>query len=678
MKNRIHIFICFVLLTMLLVPMYANAASIETESPIPFYAEITDEFQGGTLIVIIKKEYSYPNHQWDISGFGSSDNIAAVVDLTKTTNPRVIASDTSNENFRQILEVYLTTNDKQKTINIAEQISQLSYVYSVSLNYLYSIPESETKKEGTTHTNRSIPANAFVNNCRKVTEDTDITSQYSIFQTQTHRAWGITKGSEEIIVGVIDSGIDPIPDLLDNLVPGYDMSEPSWHSTEFSVVIDDLPEIGDTEPYVDVLEEKHGTKVASIIASAQNDIGITGIAPNIKVMPLRVCLPGSPSPVATSYVRAFAMARELELPVVNFSINTYKTYTDGLGLPYLDQRNYQWLPVLQNYQGLIVNSAGNDSMELIKDSAQIFPVCFKDNGLDNILVVGAINESYELCEFSNWGSDYVDLMAPGELISCYYGMDIQRNSTNDVISISSVYAQEDGTSFSAPMVSAAAALILSINPNLSTEQVKSALLDNVTIYDEMETWCSSSGILNVYEALLSVGPTMYNYCVSISNEEAISSASDFVIHFPSEELQLTDIYICPTIAESFLHNIYIDIETGTLTMNFASINMSIGSDTTLLEVWFSAPENTIQNKFSIVNNDLDVDMGNNYLNHSIYLLGDTGKTGVLDSNIIFWIEFIISSGNYTGAADVNRDGVVDTQDKIRAQQYLNGEIKSLF
>ena len=140
---------------------------------------------------------------------------------------------------------------------------------------------------------------------------------------------------------------------------------------------------------------------------------------------------------------------------------------------------------------------------------------------------------------------------------------------------------------------------------------------------------------------------------------------------------MTDIYVDSYINNSFLYNVEVDLEVGEISMDFASITTFVGAGNIVLEVWFAAPADTITDKFMLANYGFSVDVGNNSLDYSYYLLGDGGGTGSLDS-MISWIDFCMEYNSYMVAVDVNRDGVVNLADKERAYQYLNGEIKSLF
>jgi hypothetical protein len=93
--------------------------------------------------------------------------------------------------------------------------------------------------------------------------------QFYLFMTSTPQAWNITKGSQSIVVAVIDEGVMAHQDLPSSrLVAGYDAFGQSGGAPGGN--------------------QAHGMAVAGIIAATHNDVGIAGIAPNVKIMPVRI------------------------------------------------------------------------------------------------------------------------------------------------------------------------------------------------------------------------------------------------------------------------------------------------------------------------------------------------------------------------------------------------------
>ncbi|MEY4418022.1 MAG: hypothetical protein RIQ88_460, partial [Actinomycetota bacterium] len=119
--------------------------------------------------------------------------------------------------------------------------------------------------------------------------DPEISKQWyldSRYGINVSKAWKVTKGSPDVVVAVVDTGITSHPDLNDNVVTGYDfISDPS-NAGDASGRDADPSDPGDWTAQED--SSWHGTHVAGIIAAETNDIGISGIAPNVKISPVRV------------------------------------------------------------------------------------------------------------------------------------------------------------------------------------------------------------------------------------------------------------------------------------------------------------------------------------------------------------------------------------------------------
>lgn len=695
MKKVIVLLLCVLMLSVPCVIAAADTDYVQPEETMPFVATEETNFIGGVLMVTIKKEYSFPNRVWALSAFDNPSHVISFVDITASENPDVINSYANNENYRQIFEFYLDTSDKQTAIAVAEVIQQSDYVHSVSVNCVHEIAKETSEpqtEEGTIQSRGAmVPADLFVNNYRKITADPHISSQYSIFTTHTNRAWAITKGSPDVVVAVIDSGIDPIPDLVDNLVPGYDLS----NITYTNYIAGDYAY--SEKPFCyDSATNHHGTEVASVIAAKQNSIGMSGIAPNVKLRPIKVHNGNEYQEFAM--VHAFTLIQSLDdpPPIVSMSLNSPSSLedVDNPNASNLDSDvNNGWLAAMMNYSGLIVNSAGNhgglsgfNSEPVDLDETYIYPGRFKsqDENFQNIIIVGSVKENNQWA-VSNWSAQYVDLMAPGHGIKVAYGVKsyVKDENYNDVLKdVSEEYASRSGSSYSAPMVAAAAALLLSYAPTLTTDQLKKIILDNVTYVPELATRCATSGVLNVYKALSSLmredSKELYDYCVSIEvTGEHVFSADPITVSYPSDVVQLTDIYIYPEIKFAPHYLVNVTPQNGTITISFIDTLAPLPVGTVAFELWFSALENTITNKFYMANGAFEIDNENIGLCGHSFLLGDHGRSGNLN-DMMMWFNFIIPGEGTSIPLDVNRDMVVNNTDREKAQKFLNGEIVSLF
>ncbi len=251
--------------------------------------------------------------------------------------------------------------------------------------------------------------------------------QYDMSTIHADAAWKLCSiNASEVTIAIIDTGVDLAhPDLQANLLPGYDFVDD-----------DNVPQDGNG----------HGTNVAGIAAAALNGIGVAGVAPSARILPVRVLDnsgSGDIANVAAGIVYAADRAK-----VLNLSLGA----ASG-SQTLLDAINYA-----VNTQGrLVVAAAGNCG-----DGNYPYNGCSALNqplypaAYSNVMAVAATTADDTRASFSNVGS-YVDIAAPGiSIYSTYYG-----NS----------YAYESGTSQATPHVSGLAALIWAQNPTYTVAQV---------------------------------------------------------------------------------------------------------------------------------------------------------------------------------------------------------------
>jgi subtilisin family serine protease len=190
----------------------------------------------------------------------------------------------------------------------------------------------------------------------------------------------------------------------------------------------------------------HGTHVAGTIAAAQDATGISGVAPDARIMPLRV-LGADGSGSSSAVANAFAYAGDLGIPVVNASLGS-----SGMSRAQRDA-------VAAHPNTLYVVAAGNDAQN--NDATPSYPCALPQA---NIVCVGATDNTDAQASFSNYGLTTVDLFAPGVSIISDYGI----NGTSHVYM--------SGTSMATPHAAGVVALLRQAGPGLSAAQVKQALL----------------------------------------------------------------------------------------------------------------------------------------------------------------------------------------------------------
>jgi thermitase len=191
-------------------------------------------------------------------------------------------------------------------------------------------------------------------------------------------------------------------------------------------------------------ENGHGTHVAGTIAAPQDAVGVAGVAPDARILPLRV-LNASGSGTSSAVAAAFDLAGRLGIPVVNASLGS-----SGLSTP-------QRTAINAHPNTLYVVAAGNDGRN--NDTTPTYPCAIP---AANVVCVGATDNRDARAGFSNIGATSVDLFAPGVGILSTYGTG---------------YGTMSGTSMATPHVAGALALIRQAAPALNAAQLKQELLD---------------------------------------------------------------------------------------------------------------------------------------------------------------------------------------------------------
>ena len=272
-------------------------------------------------------------------------------------------------------------------------------------------------------------------------------------------AWTITRGAG-ITVAVVDSGVDTgHPDLAGRLVPGYDFVDRDSNPNDAN---------------------GHGTHVTGTIAAGQNGVGGVGVAPEARVMPLRV-LDASGSGGSAAVANAFSYAGSRGVRVVNASLGSSASSEVELS-------------AIRRYPNtLFVVAAGNGGSDGVGDdndgAANVFPCEYAE---PNVFCVGASDADDMRATFSNFGATKVDLFAPGEEIVSTYPRSLGDGSGVAVLS---------GTSMATPHVAGAAALAGASQTGWSTAQLKTALMDSVDRPPALAGRSVSGGRLNAAAAL---------------------------------------------------------------------------------------------------------------------------------------------------------------------------------
>ena len=255
-------------------------------------------------------------------------------------------------------------------------------------------------------------------------------------------AWTITTGRADIKVAVIDGGVElNHPDLVDNLLPGYDASGGGTNGGPLG---------GDP----------HGTATAGIIAAVgDNGIGVAGVAYSCKIIPVTLFL-GTIS-LISDIEAADAINWAWDIGQADILSNSWS------GIPpssFIDNAISNAVTMGRDGLGsVVVFSVGNNGFITSNDRTVRFPA-----SNSNVLAVGASTVNDVRANYSNFGSA-LDVVAPGDDI---YTTDISGASGYTGTDYNSSFS---GTSAACPNAAGVAALVLSVNPCLTQSEVRTVL-----------------------------------------------------------------------------------------------------------------------------------------------------------------------------------------------------------
>lgn len=312
----------------------------------------------------------------------------------------------------------------------------------------------------------------------------NIISGKNAVDIEIEKAWNLQTGSSEVIVAIVDSGIQyHHPDLENNIwknekeangKPGVDDDGNGY--------VDDIYGINpvrDGELSVPLDNNGHGTHCSGTIGSSGNNgIGITGVNWNVKLMGLKF-LKSDGVGTLEAAVEAIDYAVKMGAKVIN---NSWGSYETSVALNEAIDR--------ANKAGVVfVVAAGNDGTN--NDEKPMYPASYP---APNVISVAAVGHNGDIANFSNWGPKTVHLGAPGVGVFGFW----LGNSTR----------APSGTSTAAPFVSGVAALIYAQNPGISNLEVKERILKSVKTLPSLRGRTITSGLLNAFYSVSNQAPPL--------------------------------------------------------------------------------------------------------------------------------------------------------------------------
>lgn len=336
--------------------------------------------------------------------------------------------------------IRLDQNCRENVLNVARQLEQREYIVSAEPNFIKT-PLSYVSNPNDHYF--QLPS-------------TDVNYQWALRRIGLPQAWAFIGNTPTtaVSVGIIGWGIDE--------------NHPDINHPELAGRVS----VG---PYAFLPLRSAGTQQAGIIgASGNNGIGVAGISWDAQLVSLSF----------ENSIAAINAGRDGLIPILTASFEWGYSNSE--------------ISAVQSYTGLFVNAAGNDGQKTNRFA-----------GLQNVLVVGASdmidNRSvWSPTRSSNFGSNSVHLFAPGGgLIGHTDGWGgVPRNiRTTDS---NNSFAFYSGTSAATPHVAGVAALLLSVRPDATTQQIRQAIMDGVDFVPALDDLSIANGRLNAYGALMAL------------------------------------------------------------------------------------------------------------------------------------------------------------------------------
>lgn len=307
----------------------------------------------------------------------------------------------------------------------------------------------------------------YIHHAAAVPNDTFFNFQWHYPLIKLPQAWDLTKGSPNVVVAVIDTGVVNHPDLAGRFTnDGIDMISLPQISLDGNGIDLDPSDPGDQN--LDFGKSTwHGTHVSGTVgAQTNNGSGVAGVDWFCRIMPIRVLGKGGGTDFdiceGIKYAARLANASGV-LPATRANVMNL-----SLGGPNFSQSCQNAVLAAKAAGTVVVCAAGNDNV-----GSSFFPAAYNGS-----ISVSAVDLNKQKAPYSNFGPT-IDVAAPGGDVT------VDKNSDNLVDGVLSTLVDEDanafnfvayqGTSMAAPHVAGVCALILSANPSLSPDQVEQIL-----------------------------------------------------------------------------------------------------------------------------------------------------------------------------------------------------------
>ncbi len=289
------------------------------------------------------------------------------------------------------------------------------------------------------------------------------------------KAWDVTTGSKDVLVAVIDTGIDYThPDIAPNVWTNLaEANGKAGVDDDNNGYVDDIHGYDFSADKGDDMDDHgHGTHVSGTIGAKGNDgKGIVGVNWDVTIMGVKFLDAGG-SGTLENAVKAIDYATKMGAMIESNSWG-------GGGV---SEALKQSIERARDKNVLFVAAAGNESND--NDANPAYPASYD---VDNVMAVAAIDRNGNMADFSNYGTKTVHIAAPGvDVYSSLFG---------------NKYDAWSGTSMATPHVSGVAALVKAVNPAFGYKEIKQRLISSARPMASIRGKVVTSGVVDAYYAV---------------------------------------------------------------------------------------------------------------------------------------------------------------------------------